>query len=234
MSYRTNIVIPLRDPYTAKQRLAGVLSSHQRAELVQHLFQKNLDLLTRRFPQIHKLVVTDSQMISALAASQGASVLLEEQAKGLTEAVELATRWSLDKGFESQLVLPADLADLDCDELQYLLDYPRPDLSLLVCPAKDDGTNALMTTPPDVIPFWFGKNSAVEYLNRARSRNVHCERVVLQNMKFDVDTPEDLERFLQGARANPRRELTVDIKRLNRNVFDDQDVIFYEGALSSA
>lgn len=201
MPHNINIVIPLRDPFKGKQRLQSVLNQAERVQLVLALFRKNISLIKEHFPQQSILVITDSGLVESVANYYGAKVLREQQAKGLTAAVEAATRWSVEHGFHSQLVLAPDLAELDPEELACLLTQPRPQSSVLLCPAKDFGTNAVLTTPPDVIDFWYGRCSYFEFKNRAQRNGVYCRTLELPHMSFDIDTPADMEQWQASARG---------------------------------
>lgn len=128
-----------------------------------------------------------------MAQELGAGVILEENARGETEAVNLATRISLERGYDRQVVIPADLADLDAREVEELLAFELAAPSVVLVPAVgDDGTNAIMTAPPDAIPFRFGRASFAEYLLRAAELGATARVLRLKSFVLDIDTPEDL------------------------------------------
>jgi 2-phospho-L-lactate guanylyltransferase len=200
---KTNIVLPLKEPERAKTRLTLVLDKAARAKLVMTLFQQNIERLKEFFPEHNILVVTPSERVAKLARAYNLDVLKERYPRGLAAAIEAATNWSLTHGFASQLVLSPDIAHLDVGELTQLLEHARPNPSVLLCAAKDNGTNAILTTPPDAIDFWFGVNSLPAYQRRALALNLFCQTLNLEHMSFDVDTPVDMEKLIaapSGAR----------------------------------
>ncbi|AAZ28067.1 2-phospho-L-lactate guanylyltransferase [Colwellia psychrerythraea] len=189
---RTNIVIPMKDPQLSKTRLDPQLSSRQRQALALSMFKTTLSFFNKYFPQHHLLVVTASEFISDIACTYGASVLIETKL-GLRQAVESAARWSLNNDFQSQLLIPADIAELDYREFERLLMIYRPVPSVLLCPAFDLGTNALLTTPPNAIPFLYGIDSSLAHQRVAQERDIVCQVIKLPALALDIDTPDDLE-----------------------------------------
>lgn len=189
---RTNIVIPMKDPRLSKTRLHPHLSGGQRQALALSMFKTTLSFFKRYFSQHHLLVVTGSEYIADIARNYGASVLIETKL-GLRQAVESAARWSLNNDFQSQLLIPADIAELDHKEFERLLMTHRPVPSVILCPAYDLGTNALLTTPPNVIPFLYGIDSSQAHQRAAHERGIACQVMNLPALALDIDTPSDLE-----------------------------------------
>lgn len=194
-----NIVLPIKDPTHAKERLAPLLSPEQRRELALLLIEQTLAFFASLAPVAHRLVVTDSEWVAECAKQQGFAVLRETSADGETAAVERATRWSVEHGFRSQLVIPGDMAELDADDILRLLAQERPDPSVILCPASgDDGTNAILTTPPDAISFRFGDRSFPDYMAQARRKGMACSVLRLESLVLDLDTPDDVRVLLRN------------------------------------
>ncbi|XKE45150.1 2-phospho-L-lactate guanylyltransferase [Halomonas organivorans] len=192
MSLDTLIVIPVKDFGEAKSRLGQVLAPDRRSALARRLCERTLAFFRERLPEHDLLVVTASPSIVDLARRYDAAVLKEDRPRGLSAAASLAAEWSRRHGYAAQLLIPADIAHLEEDELRRLLAAPRPAPSVLICPASDGGTNALLTTPPDVMPFHFGERSSEAHRQAAQERGVPCRVLELEHLRFDLDTPEDL------------------------------------------
>ena len=202
-----NIVLPIKDPAQAKERLASLLSPDQRRELAAMLIEQTMQFFVAFLDEVTVLVVTDSEVVARQAATNGFAVLREERAEGETAAVEKATAWSVAQGFRTQIVIPGDMAGLDANDIRRLISMPRPHPSLILCPATgDDGTNAIMSTPPDVVAFRFGERSFPDYRARAAAQDVPCQIVRLPSLVLDLDTPEDVVTFLQSETASPIKE----------------------------
>ena len=75
--------------------------------------------------------------------------------------------------------------------------------------ASDDagtGTNALFVRPPDLVTFEYGEGSCLRHLEQARTRGVRVDRVNRPGLRFDLDTPDDLERYMRRRRGRPDGE----------------------------
>ena len=206
MTSGTNFLIPVKNPDSAKQRLADVLTASERRELALALMDTVLDaaLCARTREDCGILIITDSEEIDQRAAARGVTVLREQKAEGETAAIESATRWSLDHGFGRQIVIPGDMPWIDAQDVRALIDFRSGPRSVVLCPATgDDGTNAIVTCPPDVLTYRFGQNSFPDYVDQCRRRGIECHILRLPRLALDLDTPEDLKIFMDRPADNP-------------------------------
>lgn len=118
-----NILLPVKNLSHCKQRLATVLTGPERQHLVMTLLEKNLQTLAAHWPEHNKLVITPDPTVATLAEHLRVPVLHEPEAQGLNAAVDAGTRWSLAQGYEAQLVLAPDIAELNIHELQQVFDH---------------------------------------------------------------------------------------------------------------
>ena len=206
---KTNIVIPVKDFGCAKERLSGVLSERRRLRLARRMCGRTLDFFASCFPERHVLVVTASQRVAAMARQFGATVLLEPTPAGLSVAAQRAADWSVAHGFDSQLLIPADIAKLDHGEISRLLEHPRSKASVIICPSGDAGTNALVTTPPDVIPFSFGECSSKAHRELAMRKGVACTVLNFRHLRFDLDTSDDVYQLFHRSCCELSQELSA-------------------------
>lgn len=197
---KTNIVIPMKAPNYSKTRLRHCFSRAQREKLALRMFESTLIFFKENFPEYHVLVVTNSALILLVAESHGATVLVE-RLPGLNQAATSASVWSINHGFSSQLLIPADIAQLDVEEINSLLIAKRAHPSVLLVPAEDRGTNALLTTPPDAITFSYGIDSSEAHEAKAAESLISFQSFLLPYLALDVDTPSDVEQLT--ATANP-------------------------------
>ncbi len=78
--------------------------------------------------------------------------------------------------------------------------WPRPPASASVAIAPDrlgTGTNGLALAPPGVIGFRFGTGSFAAHRAEAQAAGVEPAIVARPGLAFDLDTPEDLARWLE-------------------------------------
>ena len=57
------------------------------------------------------------------------------------------------------------------------------------------GTNAILCTPPDAIPFRFGEASFRQHLEAARALGIEPRVLKRAGICLDLDTRNDLQRF---------------------------------------
>ncbi|RMH57878.1 MAG: 2-phospho-L-lactate guanylyltransferase [Candidatus Hydrogenedentota bacterium] len=190
------VVVPAKEPSDSKTRLAPLLSPERRRELALLLLQETLRRI-RSVSGVDLIVITNGPTVENIASSLGATVLREKTARGESAAVEEATRYVVENGYSRQIVVPGDLASLDPEELSRLVSFPLAPPAVLLSPAvDDDGTNAVVTAPPDILHFRFGERSFAGYRTQCSVRGIPCAVVRLRSFVLDIDTPRDLEQFL--------------------------------------
>ena len=113
------------------------------------------------------LVVTGDEDVAEFVRSAGHQVLHDNDA-GLCDALDMAAAELAVRGFDTALILPADIPTVTAADIDNLL--ARHDGGLSICPAiRDGGTNALMCSPPDAVAFCYGKNSAERHIQQAEA-----------------------------------------------------------------
>ncbi|WP_346796012.1 2-phospho-L-lactate guanylyltransferase [Halomonas sp. Bachu 37] len=210
MTPKPLIVIPVKDFRQAKSRLGNTLSPDHRSALARRLCERTLGFFANHFPDHDRLVVTASPKIARLAKKLGAMVLEEPQADGLSPAAQRAADWARQAGYSAQLLVPADIVELDEAEICRLLKTGGEGPAVVICPASDGGTNALLTSPPDALPFRFGPQSAVAHRQAAQRLGLSCQVLELSRLRFDLDTPADLstlDALIQQRGAETPQEL---------------------------
>lgn len=186
----TCIVIPMKHPTQSKMRLAQTLDNEQRTALALQLFENTLLFFRRHFPQLTVLVVTPSAWIAAITQQAGCEVLLEASPAGLNQALQRASAWTLRHRFKRQLIIPADIQQLNKTEISRILADKQH--AVIIAAAKDGGTNALLCSPAEPVRFHYGHDSARLHASAARQQNLNCLTLQLPLLSADIDTPDDL------------------------------------------
>ena len=198
MESSTWIVIPVRSLTDGKRRLAPVLGPEERATLVRRMFLRTLEAAIEAGPPV--LVVSPDPAALALARDRGANGLEEPRPVELNHALELAAREAATRGAAALLVVSADLPDLEAADLRAMLPPPTAptapaDAVVRIAPDVEGiGTNALYVRPPGLLAFEYGETSCRRHVEQARARGARVERVERPGLRFDLDTPDDLER----------------------------------------
>jgi 2-phospho-L-lactate/phosphoenolpyruvate guanylyltransferase len=196
-------VVPIKDLDHAKQRLAGVLSAPQRHLLVAAMAEDVLEALAASTDLGGILVVTRDPQARALARRYQAEVLIDDGNRGHTAASSLAARILAKRGAPGMLQLPADLPLLTPDDVAALLDAQGVPPAVTLSPSHDErGSNAVVCSPPDLLPLRFGDDSFHPHLERARALGVAPRIVRRPGLALDLDTPDDLRAFLAAPSAS--------------------------------
>lgn len=194
------IAILMKDPATAKTRLSPVLANDARERLALLLFENTLQFFKRTHADNPIGVVTASQETAAIGKKYGASIIEETGTGGINVAASRAGEWAIGIGATSLLVVHADIATLVDEEVGRLL-AARERHQVVIGVSADGGTNALLLTPPDAIPFCYGRNSANAHEAAAHKSGRSWEKLQLAYLSRDIDTPQDLRDHFETSRS---------------------------------
>ena len=207
-------VLPIKDFRQAKQRLAGFLSAVERRLLAEAMAEDVLETLSQVSELSEIIVVTRDERAFELAARHGARVLAEPSNDGQSAAVERAAAALGRAGVESLLQVPGDVPGASADEIAAVLaahgraSDGAPAVTLV--PSHDRrGTNCVLCSPPDVLPFAFGHESFGPHCEAARAQGIAPRIIALPGLGLDIDTPDDLRAFV----ARPAAGRTLDYLR---------------------
>ena len=207
-------VLPVKDFGHAKQRLAGFISAVERRLLSEAMAEDVLETLSQVSELSEIIVVTRDERAFELAARHGARVLAEPSNDGQSAAVERAAAALGRAGVESLLQVPGDVPGASADEIAAVLTAHggasdgAPAVTLM--PSHDRrGTNCVLCSPPDVLPFAFGHESFGAHCEAARAQGIAPRIIALPGLGLDIDTPDDLRAFV----ARPAAGRTLDYLR---------------------
>lgn len=196
---RVAAVIPVKNFNEAKQRLQPVLSNQERRQLARVMFEDVLGVLTQCRQLEGVYVLTADPDAAQLAAELGAHTLADPLRGGLSGAVAAAAQTLKRQGVDGMMVVPADVPGISMDTVNRLLQaHARPRAVTLVAAARDGGTNALLCSPPDVIPNCFGHNSFRAHCHLATSSGIEPRVLSLPGLHYDIDHSLDLLSFVSS------------------------------------
>lgn len=191
-------LVPIKPFATAKTRLEGLLTRAECARLAEEMARDVLRALTAA-PDISGIAILSNELrLDTLAESAAARRYAEQDGEDYRAALTRVATELAARGARHLLVVPADLPTLSSSDVQLLLGSHTGGVT--VCPAAGDGgTNALVMSPPAVIPFLYGPASAERHLAAAAAAGVEARTVRLPGFARDVDSPDDV-RWLLGQR----------------------------------
>ncbi len=200
-------VVPVKDFVDGKQRLASALSPAERARLCRAMLEDVLTALSAAQGLVGIAVVTRDADAAAIARRFGARCLAEPTNDGQSVAVGRAVRGLMAAGATGVLQLPGDVPGARADALTVALGAHRGVPAVTIVPAHDGrGSNCLICSPPDVIPFHFGHDSFLPHCAAAREAGITPTIVRDSTIALDIDTSDDLRAFI----ADPSTGRTLD------------------------
>ena len=94
-----------------------------------------------------------------LAQEFGFNVIEDTRNESETAAIEMATAWCEEHGYDTTIVVPGDIPLITADELHRVLDAAPAEGAVFV-PAYDRrGSNCILRRPASIIPLRFGNDS---------------------------------------------------------------------------
>jgi 2-phospho-L-lactate guanylyltransferase len=207
----THAIVPVKPFARAKTRLAQILSPEARRVLASAMLLDVIAALRASRALGRVWVVSLDREILAGAARLGASPLEEKFDMGLNRALRFATRTATEAGAGRVLIVPSDVplvTAADIDALVRAAARVRAPRGVIAVPSRDGtGTNALLRTPPGVIPPRFGDGSLRRHTREAARRGVPFVLRRAPRVMLDVDTPAELVLLSRRARGHTARAL---------------------------
>ncbi|MGD0930437.1 MAG: 2-phospho-L-lactate guanylyltransferase [Candidatus Korobacteraceae bacterium] len=192
------LLIPFKSLATAKQRLAEVLNQQQRSQLAEAMLRDVMAAAAGVTDRIHVALVTGDAHARQLAEQFGFLVIEDRHNESETAAIEMATGWSEQRGYDTTIVVPADIPLVTSDELRRVLEA-APDEGAVFVPAYDRrGSNCILRRPASVIPLRFGNDSFAPHCAAMKQTGKDLIILELPGIGLDVDNPHELELLVQG------------------------------------
>jgi 2-phospho-L-lactate guanylyltransferase len=197
--------VPVKGFVGAKKRLAALLSEAQRGALAAAMLEDVLAALVQaRIAGI--LVSTADGDAAALARRYGARVVTEGAHDGHTGAVMAMARLLRAEGRAATVTMPGDIPAVTAAEIDTVVSVVRHPPAFVIAPARDElGSNAILCSPPDLLPLRFGDDSYFPHLQMARQHGVEPSIVRLPGIGLDLDHPADVRAFLAHRPRQPTR-----------------------------
>jgi 2-phospho-L-lactate/phosphoenolpyruvate guanylyltransferase len=191
----TRIIVPHRGLAAAKTRLAPVLDHEERIALARTLLVRVLGAARKAADDV--VVISPSAELEPIVIEAGARLAVQH-GMGLNAGLDEARAAAVNEGVQRLGVLHGDLPNLEADDVRALLDAAAEARAVAIAPDRlGTGTNGLALNPPDVIGFHFGTGSFEAHRTDAQAAGVEPTLVSRSGLAFDLDTPEDLARWLE-------------------------------------
>jgi len=188
------VIVPHRGLEAAKTRLSPVLTVEQRGDLAARLLDRVLRMARVALPDV--VVISPSAALAPLVEAAGARLAVQ-RGMGLNEGLEQARDAAVAEGITTLVVLHGDLPSLTVEDVTALVAAIHGARGVAIAPdTAGTGTNGLALRPPAIMGFAFGTGSRAAHEAAAREARVTPVIVERPGLAFDLDTPEDLTRWL--------------------------------------
>jgi 2-phospho-L-lactate/phosphoenolpyruvate guanylyltransferase len=189
-------VVPVKEREKAKERLTTALPPDLRQALAVTMLEDVLSVLAASSGLAGLVVVTVDLPARQLGLRYNARIIDDGARRGHTAAVAAAVRLLTAEGRAGMLAVPGDIPLVTTDEIGRVIAAHRPAPSFTIVPSHDEGgSNAVLLSPPDVVPLRFGADSFFPHLRAAEARGVRPTVLRLPGIALDIDNPEDLAAF---------------------------------------
>ena len=189
------LIVPHRGLVSAKTRLASVLDAGERMALAERLLDAVLRAARNAVEDV--VVISPAVELEPLVIAAGARLVVQ-RGMGLNQGLDQAREAAIGDGIDLLAVLHGDLPNLGAEDVRALLMAAEEPRSVAIAPDRaGTGTNGLALRPPEIIGFRFGSGSLAAHREGARAAGVEPVLVKRDALAFDVDTPQDLARWLE-------------------------------------
>jgi len=194
------VVVPVKDFKNAKQRLAPMFDGAKRAGLARAMLRDVLTALSRARSPHRVVVFTAADEVMQMVQPFGFDVVLEKSVDGHSAAVNQMVD-ELSANATRILSIAGDLPRLASTEIDFALDAVSEPITFI--PSRHwTGTNGVVFIPPARIAMEYGEGSFRRHLSKASAAGLRSDVMNLPGIAFDVDTPEDIQAFLDDPRKD--------------------------------
>ncbi len=196
-------IVPVKPLRRGKSRLSAILSEEERNQLNHHLFTQTIEVLKGVDAISDILVVSRDSYVLTQSREMGVRTVTENGTPELNNALLRASLFVKTFSTEGVLIVPADLPLLTpADVTEFLNERTRPPMIVISPDRRREGTNMLLSDPPDLLTFSFGGKSFERHIKLAQSHGASVIEHKNDRIALDLDVPEDYQ-LLHSKISNP-------------------------------
>lgn len=187
-------IVPVKPLRRGKSRLSGVLSDEERYQLNVRMLGNTIDVLHNLSDLEQVMVVSRDPEALSIARERGARTVREAGQPKLNGAIRRATEAARQLKAQGVLIVPADIPQLNKEDLQDVIDQAKyPPVVVIAPDHQRGGTNALLVRPAGLLrKYAYGKDSFNKHIKLAEEAGATVHVVERKALSYDLDVPEDL------------------------------------------
>ena len=149
-----------------------------------------------------------------MGQEHGGGIITAGAREGHTGAVVTAAGQLKAEGVPAILTLPGDIPAAKPMEIEAIIQAASATPAFIIAPAHDEqGSNAILMSPPDAVKLRFGEDSYFPHLAAARAAGITPHILPLPGIAMDIDNPADIARFA----SRPKAASTLTLAWLTHN-----------------
>lgn len=188
-------LVPVKKLSETKKRLSLILVAEERKAFALAMLLDVLKAISAS--SVDKTVLIGSDTDVERVSLNWEAAFLSDTGEELNQVLQYATDWSIHKGAEAVLVLPADVPLVTSEDIDQVISLCSDRPSVAVSPSSRGGTNALMRNPARVMPTYFGPDSSKRHLHEASKLGIRASIYKSAGLSLDMDLPRDLKLLLK-------------------------------------
>ncbi|MGF1503697.1 MAG: 2-phospho-L-lactate guanylyltransferase [Chloroflexi bacterium] len=197
-------IVPVKPLKRSKSRLSPVLSVEQREAFSRVMLEHTLSVIRQVDAINETIVITRDTAVLALARDHHAQTLQETQDPDLVKSLTFATQVAAHNAAAGILIVASDIPFLQPDDLNGMIELAEkalhPRLVVLAPDRREDGTNALLVSPPGAIAYRFGVGSFHKHIAEANQIGASVSVYRSDSIALDIDVPNDLAIYRESLR----------------------------------
>lgn len=190
-----NALIPVKTLPFSKTRLSSVLPLQMRQKLVLSMLTHVIKTL-QQSELFNEITVVSADLSILRHAKDSGINTATEVTHELNSSLEEQAKLLRDDAKTPLLTIASDLPFITVNDITQLIHLANVN-QIVLAPAKDNGTNALITKPLYSIPFQYGKDSFTRHSNSAEDKKLQIGIYRSETMEMDIDTPSDYALLLE-------------------------------------
>jgi len=205
---RPALLVAVKSLDNAKQRLGNAYDQHHRTLLAEAMLRDVLAAVSEISERTAVFLVTGDARARALADEFGFGVIEDRSNESETAAIEMATAWCQNRGYDTTVVIPGDIPLITSLELARVLDA-APEEGVVIVPAYDRrGSNCVLRRPANLIALRFGNDSFLPHCEAVRRTGKPLIILEMPGIGLDIDHPHELQMlYARGGDTHAQRLL---------------------------